>query len=195
MNVYILLDRSGSMQNLWSEALGSINGYVKALSEDTRVFLALFDSNGFDVLRNTHAGHWRPLTSAEAEPRGRTPLFDSSVRVMHRILDDGPEKAVFVVMTDGEENSSRHFKQQYVKSLTSQLEAKKYEIIFLGANFDKVGDVAVGQYGRSNEKFANMSVKGMNDFMSTTLADATRSYATVGTAINFTAEDKRKATV
>lgn len=25
MNVYILLDRSGSMQDLWAEALGSIN--------------------------------------------------------------------------------------------------------------------------------------------------------------------------
>ena len=28
MNVYILLDRSGSMATLWDEAIGSINGYV-----------------------------------------------------------------------------------------------------------------------------------------------------------------------
>lgn len=36
MNVYILLDRSGSMGSLWEEALGSINGYVKGLTDDIK---------------------------------------------------------------------------------------------------------------------------------------------------------------
>ena len=46
---FILLDRSGSMQALWSEALHSVNAYVKKLAEDqidTGVTLATFDKDG-----------------------------------------------------------------------------------------------------------------------------------------------------
>lgn len=35
MNVYILLDRSGSMSSLWNEAIGSINGYVETILGNT----------------------------------------------------------------------------------------------------------------------------------------------------------------
>lgn len=31
---FILLDRSGSMESLWVEALGSVNAYVTKLAED-----------------------------------------------------------------------------------------------------------------------------------------------------------------
>ena len=44
MNVYILLDRSGSMSSLWSEAIGSINAYVeklpKGFSKDAKGIIA-----------------------------------------------------------------------------------------------------------------------------------------------------------
>ncbi len=193
MNIYILLDRSGSMQTAWDETLGSINGYVKELTVSTNIVLAAFDSNEYNVIRNTNAKNWTDVSRDDVTPRGGTPLFDASARMMWRILDDNAEKAIFLVLTDGEENQSNHFKQTDVKALVAQLDNKKYETIFLGANFDKVGDVA-SAYNRSASKFANMTTGNMGEFMSKGLSAATARYDS-GTAggLNFTADEKQMA--
>lgn len=192
MNVYILLDRSGSMQNMWSEAISSINGYVKELSSDTNVFLAAFDHD-YAVLRNTTVKNWKEVSNEEIVPRGNTRLFDSAARVMYRAIDDNAEKTVVVVMTDGEENSSLNFRQADVKALAKQFEDKKWELIFLGANFDKVGNVATQNFGIADNKFTNITAGNMQEYMTQSLATSTRGYA-CGAAINITNEDKRKAT-
>ena len=183
---YILLDRSSSMQSLWDEALGSINGYVHGLPEDSRVVLATFDSNGHDfyeVIRDTTAGDWTSITNADATPRGGTPLFDASARMMWRIMDDKPDRAVFVTMTDGEENSSQHFKQANVKRMVEELERKDYQVVFLGANFDKVGDVATG-YG-VNMRTSSLNMQpGMFGSTMRGFATQTANYMTTGASID-----------
>lgn len=191
--VYILLDRSQSMVSQWKEALGSVNGYVENLPNKTRVVLSVFDTVSYDMIRNTTAKEWRNVTEEDAKPRGGTPLFDSAARMMWRIMDDNPEKAIFVVMTDGEENNSRHFKQADVKSMVSQLENRKYEVIFLGANFDKVGDVAQG-FGLAADKFTNITTRNLGQYMTGTVAQASVNYLNTGEAMSFSADDKKKAT-
>lgn len=192
MNVYILLDRSASMQSQWGEALSSINGYVKELPKDTSVYLAAFDHD-YVVLRNTTAKYWEPVSSTEIQPRGNTRLFDSAARIMQRAIDDNSERTIVVVMSDGEENSSLNFKQADVKALANVLDSKKWELIFLGANFDKVGDVAMNNFGRASNKFVNMTTGNMTDYMTSTLATSTANYAATGRAFNFTDEDKARA--
>lgn len=191
MNVYILLDRSGSMQNQWGEAINSVNAYVKELPKDTNVFLAAFDHD-YTVLRNTTVKKWQPIDREEIVPRGNTRLFDSAARVMYRALDDNAEKTVIVVMTDGEENASLNFKQSDVKSLADTMDKKKWELIFLGANFDKVSDVAINNFGRDSSKFLNMTTGNMTGTMAD-LAIRSTAYATMDSAINYTAEDKLRA--
>lgn len=192
MNVYILLDRSGSMANLWDEAVGSINAYVEKLPKKTKVHMAVFD-NEYKVIRNTTAGEWKDVSDKDATPRGMTALFDASARIMQRAIDDNAEKTVVVVMTDGEENCSKNFKQSDVKALVSYLDEKKWEIVFLGANFDKVGEVAMS-YGKGFDKFADMKSGNMRGFMSTNLAAATSAYVSgTSASINFSAEDKKAA--
>jgi hypothetical protein len=180
------------MKNLWTEALGSINGYVEKLPKETDVYMAVFD-NDYDVVRQSKAGSWKPVTNEEVSPRGMTALYDASARIMQRAIDDNAEKTVVVVMTDGEENSSKNFRQSDVKNLVSKFDAKKWELIFLGANFDKVGDVALA-YGKGFDKFTNMTSGNMNDFMSRSLATSTTAYATMDVAMSFTDEDKKVAT-
>lgn len=177
MNIYILLDRSGSMGLHWDETIGSLNGYVNELKISTNIILAAFDSNGYDVIRNTTAKGWENISPKEISPRGGTPLYDASARMMWRILDDKPEKAIFLVLTDGEENQSRHFRQPDIKYLVTELDKKNYETIFLGANFDKVDTVA-SAYSRGFEKTANMTRGNMQNFMETSLSAATMRYAT-----------------
>lgn len=190
-NVYILLDRSGSMESQWREALGSINGYVEELPAKTKVMLAVFDSNGYDVIRSTTAKEWKPVTREDAHPRGGTPLFDSAMRMMQRIVEDRPDRAVFVVMTDGEENHSQKYRQHEVKAMADKLRQKDYEVLFLGANFDKVGDTAAA-FGATPNKWMNISTSNLGDTMRD-LSATTTDYMITGAAMNFTADAKAKA--
>lgn len=190
--VYLLLDRSQSMISQWAEALGSINGYVENLPRDTRVMVATFDTVSYDVVRYTTASEFIPLSNDDAMPRGGTPLFDSAARMMWRILDDKPDRAIFVVMTDGEENNSHFFKQSNVKQLVSQLESKKYEVIFLGANFDKVGDTA-RHFGVADNKWTNISTRNLGAYMTGTMATSSADYLSKGVGMNFTVADKAAA--
>jgi hypothetical protein len=78
---FILLDRSGSMESLWVEALSSINSYVKKLTDDkidTGVTLAMFDADvgqlDFRIIRDRIIpSTWKPVTSVDAIPRGMPP--------------------------------------------------------------------------------------------------------------------------
>lgn len=191
MNVYMLLDRSGSMESMWKEAINSINAYVNELPGNTEVFLAVFDSISYEVARNTTAKKWKDISPEEFSPRGSTPLYDSAARLLWRAMDDNPEKAAFVVMTDGEENMSRNFNQTSVKSLIAEAEAKKWQVIFLGANFDRVGDQA-SRVGLDSTKFMNISAGNMGASMRG-LAAYTTSYAATGAAINLSDQDKFNA--
>ena len=154
MHAYILLDRTGSMQSLWTEALGSVNAYAKGLAEegsgDAFVTLAVFDAPAgamdFEVLRDgAPAAIWKEVTEAEASPRGMTPLFDAIGAIIARAEKEDPQRAVLVFMTDGAENASREMTKEDVKAALARVEKKGWQVLFLGADFAKFADAdAVG---------------------------------------------------
>lgn len=204
MQAYILLDRSGSMQSLWVEALSSVNAFAKELANrqdgpavDSHVTLAVFDSQEslqFDVLRRKQpALHWEAVSDKDASPRGMTPLLDAMVRLISLAEGDNPDKAVIVVMTDGQENASREVTREGVKAALDRVKAKGWEIVFLGANFDNIADASsVGVQG--GQQMA-MSAGTMNESMAR-LAKKSRAYAASapGAApIIFEAEDREIA--
>jgi hypothetical protein len=201
MQAYILLDRSGSMQSLWVEALSSVNAFAKELanktdgpSVDSHVTLAVFDSQEslqFDTLRRKQpALHWEAVTDKDASPRGMTPLLDAMVRIISLAEGDNPDKAVIVVMTDGQENASREVTREGVKAALDRVKAKGWEVVFLGANFDNIADAS--SVGVGGGKQMAMSVGTMNESMSR-LARKSRAYgqsAPGAAPIEFDAEDR-----
>ena len=201
MQAYILLDRSGSMQSLWVEALSSVNAFAKELanktdgpSVDSHVTLAVFDSQEslqFDILRRKQpALHWEIVTDKDASPRGMTPLLDAMVRIISLAEGDNPDKAVIVVMTDGQENASREVTREGVKAALDRVKAKGWEVVFLGANFDNIADAS--SVGVGGGKQMAMSVGTMNESMSR-LARKSRAYgqsAPGAAPIEFDAEDR-----
>lgn len=153
MHSYILLDRTGSMSDIWDEALGSVNAYADAVGTaeegetdnlETSVTLAVFDfqeSFQFDVLRkDVTPDNWTKVTNDEVSPRGMTPLFDAINRTITMAEADNPEKAVIVVMTDGLENSSREVTRDGAKAAMDRAKARGWEVVFLGAEFASFGD-------------------------------------------------------
>ena len=189
MNVYILLDRSGSMATNWTEATGAINAYVKKLDTDDMIHMAVFD-NEYDVIRDCPVGAWADVTDEDAMPRGMTALYDSCGKIMRTAEEDGAEKTVLVIMTDGHENASREYKRDAIKAkIESWNKNMNWQVVFLGADFDAVADISSslgGAIGSTANFTAGNYMRGFD-----TLAASSMSYKTTGQAINFTDDDKK----
>jgi hypothetical protein len=201
MQAYILLDRSGSMQSLWVEALSSVNAFAKELANrqdgltvDSHVTLAVFDSQEslqFDVLRKKQpALHWENVTDKDATPRGMTPLLDAMVRLIALAETDNPDKAIIVVMTDGQENASREATREGVKAALDRVKAKGWETVFLGANFDNIGDASSVGVGAGNQM---AMAEGTMDMSMKRLAQKSRMYAAQTVPVRFDEEDRAVA--
>jgi hypothetical protein len=201
MHAYVLLDRSGSMQSLWVEALSSVNAYAKGLADnkdghsvDSHITLAVFDGNdglSFDVLRrNQPALHWEKVTDKEATPRGMTPLLDALGRIIFLAEADKPDKAVIVVMTDGQENASRELTREGAKAALDRVKAKGWEVVFLGANFDNISDAET--VGVARAKQMAMAPGAMGASMAR-MAEKSRAYAASAAPMEFDEEDRKVA--
>ncbi len=145
--IIFLLDRSGSMGGFESDTIGGFNAFIEKQSEvpgETIVTTVLFDDR-YEILWNGISAKEIKLTEKEYYVRGMTALLDA---VGKTILDVGnrlsqtqenerPGKVIFVITTDGMENSSKEFSHERVKKLIKQQREKyNWEFIFLGANID-----------------------------------------------------------
>jgi hypothetical protein len=72
------------------------------------------------------------LTEETFVPRGGTALLDAMGQVLKMNLSDD---AMVIILTDGDENSSRTYTSAHVKDLVN---AKKWKFVYLGANQDAV---------------------------------------------------------
>ena len=199
---YILLDRTGSMEPIWSEALSSVNAYADGLATldggprvDADITLAAFDAQEglqFEVLRqDVDASEWRDVTNREISPRGMTPLYDAIGRMVSLAEKDRPEKAVIVIMTDGEENSSKEMTKASARAALDRVRAKGWEVVFLGTEFSNFDD-ATG-VGQSASRNMAVSKDQLEDSMRR-LSDKSKAYASgAAPTVEFNAEDRAAA--
>jgi len=199
---YILLDRTGSMEPIWTEALSSVNAYADGLAAldggprvDADITLAVFDAQEglqFDVLRKgVDAGDWNDVTTREVNPRGMTPLYDAIGRIVSLAEKDKPEKAVLVIMTDGEENSSTEMSKTAAKAALDRVRAKGWEVVFLGAEFSNFDD-AEG-VGQSSSRNMAVSKDQLSDSMNR-LAGKSKAYGSgAAPSVEWNEEDRAAA--
>ena len=145
-----ILDKSGSMGGLESDTIGGFNAMLEKQKEEAGeviVTTVLFDNN-YELLHDrTDIKTVSPITEKEYQVGGNTALIDAVGRTIHKIKnaqkhtaeDCRPEKTLFVIITDGEENASREYTADRVKAMIErQKEKYGWEFIFLGANIDAV---------------------------------------------------------
>ena len=145
--VYIL-DRSGSMSGLEADTIGGFNSMIekqKKTGESAYVSTILFDGVSEVLHDRVEIGKIEKITDKEYFVRGNTALLDAvggAIKHMGNIHkyareEDRPAKTIFVITTDGMENSSIKFGYSEVKRLIEK-QKKKYgwEFIFIGANID-----------------------------------------------------------
>ena len=145
-----ILDRSGSMQGLESDTIGGFNSMLnkqKGLEGTALVTTVLF-SDGWHLLHDRVViDGVQSLTPRDYEVGGRTALLDAIGMTVEKIQNaqrhtadaERPEKTVFVITTDGQENASRAFSRAAIRKLIEEREQKdEWEFLFLGANMDAI---------------------------------------------------------
>ena len=154
-HITVILDRSGSMASIRKDAIGGFNQFLKEQQDapgDCTLTLVQFDTqNAYEVLRDMEAvKNVKPLGD-EYQPRAGTPLYDA---VGRGIVDTGeklsalaadqrPDKVVFVILTDGEDNSSFEYSKARVAEMTTeQTEKYNWQFVYLGANQDSMKEGA-----------------------------------------------------
>jgi uncharacterized protein YegL len=148
--IVFILDRSGSMGGLENDTIGGYNSMIaKQKTEEGEAIIStvLFD-NETEVLHDrVSLDKIEPITEKEYYVRGSTALLDAIGGAIHHIgnvhkyarEEDVPEKTLFIITTDGMENSSRQYSYDKVKKMVErQKEKYHWEFIFLGANIDAV---------------------------------------------------------
>lgn len=142
--VRFILDRSGSMNPIWSDVLGGFNQYVEDRvndAADTWLTLTTFDTEVETPYTAWKVEDFPKLTKEIVSPRGATALLDAvgkSITTTEEWLENNKDwfdgRIILVIFTDGYENSSVEWTKEMVSSKISEKEAEGWSIVYLGAN-------------------------------------------------------------
>ncbi|MCQ2575868.1 MAG: VWA domain-containing protein [Treponema sp.] len=152
--IVFILDKSGSMSGLEKDTIGGYNSFLKKQKEvegEAFVSTVFFDDYSSVIHDRVDIKEITPLTEDDYCPGGCTALLDAIGGAIHHIgnihkyarEEDVPEKTVFVIITDGQENASHQFAYTKIKQMIErQKEKYNWEFLFLGANIDAIAEAA-----------------------------------------------------
>lgn len=160
-----ILDRSGSMSGMEADTIGGFNSLIKKQKKEegeALVSTVLFDDQIQVLHDRMDLQNVEEMTENQYYVRGCTALLDAVGGAIHHIgnvhkyarEEDRPEKTLFVITTDGQENASRKYSMDKVKKMVEK-QQKKYgwEFLFLGANIDAIQ--AAGNIGIKASRAVN----------------------------------------
>lgn len=157
-----ILDRSGSMHGMEADTIGGFNAMIdkqKKTEGTAFVSTVLFNDRSAVIHDRVDIRSIAPMTAREYHVSGCTALMDALGSAIHHIgnvhkyarEEDRPEHTMFVIITDGMENASRHYGAELIRSMIQrQKEKYGWEFLFLGANID-AAETARG-YGISEDR-------------------------------------------
>lgn len=140
MDMVFILDKSGSMSGAVEYTIDGFNSYIekeKGSDENILVTLILFDTEYEVLYSRKPIEDVEKLTREEYDPWGFTALYDAIGRTIVSLENEVNNKVLFVITTDGLENSSVEFTESQIKGL---IERSDWEFLFIGANIDSYGE-------------------------------------------------------
>ena len=164
--IVVVVDRSGSMKKLQSATIEGFNEFLtdqKKIKGKAQFSLVLFSSPGKEdiVFNSVDINEVYELDEDNYQPNGTTALYDAlgktikamKTRIKKLEKKEKPDRVIFVIITDGEENSSRIYNKSKVFRMISKQEEKGWSFIYLGANQDSF--VEGGKMGIKKRKTMN----------------------------------------
>lgn len=145
----IILDESGSMESILSQALFGANETIRTIKktqtenpEDNQMLsFVTFDSSSRKKAVRSIIG-CEPACKVEElgwnqyKPCGLTPLYDAmgfSIRAMKENVKEG-DSVLVTVITDGFENDSKTFSASMIKDMVDELRGHGWMFTYIGAN-------------------------------------------------------------
>lgn len=143
------------MQTVRADTIGGVNKFIEdqqRVAGDATFSLHLFDHE-YEAGLAKPIKEVKPLTQDAYIPRGNTCLYGAigcSIQATGERLkalseDQRPEKVIFVIVTDGEENSShkhewsqRHTASSIKADIERQANAYGWQFVYIGANQDAI---------------------------------------------------------
>lgn len=160
-----IIDRSGSMSGLEDDTIGGYNSMLKeqqAVEGEAVVTTVLFDDE-YELLHDrANIQSIAPLTQEDYTVGGKTALLDAIGMTIHKIRkaqratqeEFRAEKVLFIIITDGHENASRHYTADMIRErIEHQRQKYGWEFIFFGANMDAIAEA--GKIGIDADRALN----------------------------------------
>ena len=143
-----ILDRSGSMSVLEKDTIGGFNSLIqKQRKEKGKCYVScvLFDDVQEVIYDRVPLNEVKKMTQKQYYTRGCTALLDAMGGAIHHIGNvhkyskEEIGKTLFIIITDGLENSSKIYTYETIKQMVErQKEKYGWEFIFIGANMDVI---------------------------------------------------------
>jgi len=144
--IVCIIDRSGSMQEIRDDAIGSFNAFLEEqqkIGDETLVTVVLFDDQYELIYNAAKLSKVQPFSTTTYIPRGTTALYDAIGRTIAAIDARHPEaktgnaneNVTIAILTDGHENSSREFdREQILELIEKRSKTKGWDFIYLSAD-------------------------------------------------------------
>lgn len=173
LELIVILDRSGSMEQIWGDTMGGLRSFIASYREiapHANLTLTLFNTQVVTPFTSTALSHVGEIKDGLPHfyPIGGTALNDAicgSIDEAGRRFAVYPEairsklRVMCLIITDGEENSSRsHSKSDVKMRVSRQQEQWGWEFQYLGANVDAIAEAR--QYGIGAMRAANFAPTG-----------------------------------
>jgi len=131
-DITLVVDRSGSMNAIREDAEGGVNALIREQARqpgEALLTLVQFDTEYDFVHKGIPIGQ---VPAYKLVPRGNTALLDAVGRAMNETGErlatiaeaDRPGLVIFVIVTDGQENSSKEFSKAQVKEKIAEQQSK-----------------------------------------------------------------------
>jgi len=180
-DITLVIDRSGSMQDIRSDAEGGVNAFIENQAKEpgeALLTLVQFDTEYEFLYKGVLISQ---VSKYSLAPRGATALLDAVGRAINETgqrlstmaEQDRPSLVIFVVMTDGRENSSQEFSKARIKEMIQhQQETYGWHFTFLGADQDAFAEAS--ELGIAVAGAANFSKQNVAAAYGATAAKVTR---------------------
>lgn len=146
LDINCIIDMSGSMSSIIEEARKGFNTFLKDQKKSGNKInfsLMFFDTNFYMPYKNVDIKTVKPINEDTYYACGGTALYDAIGTMCDDYLDllgdtsKRSDKTLFVILTDGENNSSNVYTLDLVKNMIIDMrENLNFEFIYLGANQD-----------------------------------------------------------
>ena len=171
--IFLLLDMTGSMQADKQATIDACNEFVEGLKADPHTrdllfSLAVFNSNiGLErIVDGVPLDKAPRLDHEHYQPTGATPLYDAMWQSMD-LMKAHQGQVLFIVQTDGEENSSRTATRQQIVDRVAEKTVAGWQFVYLGCDIDAMkqgGKLGIGAGNtmsydrqRTGKAFADMT--------------------------------------